>query len=450
MSTGVKVAPDATPTPSPSTESPRKLNFANFQPTETKVCATCKRLRSMGKFSDFQFCKEFGDCLDCIYIHGKHRKEDTRPRRNTVEYRLSQLHASPRKDQHEASPRDRRHSVAYDRIIINTLEEGVKLFLSLDTDCNGTISKAELIRGMSTNEKLRECLLKSKLSKGHFNEDPYTKLFNNIDSDHNGVIDMDEFIKMLKAAHHDIYREEEEFIRQQANKSLFPVLEIPDLPLDEVQKSTSGAGDLLSKDEKKAARALKKLSSMETATKPSVDAVKRAQFKSPHRQYIEKKKEKLLKKDKNDVKDLNSWSTYNASVDSGPDPFTAQLSPRGGVGGSGRCRQMYTYQTHDGCLLMHERATDMTIHATLPNDSNDDTFGDDSVSEINSPRHVPESATPRWQEITSVDLSDVKKRDPNNFTLLSGDCSPRKKILCWKESVDVDSSSDDSDDEFEC
>ena len=146
----VTVTPDATP----SADNPRKLNFANFQPTETKVCATCKRIRSMGKFSDFQFSKEFGDCLDCIYIHGKHCKADTRPRRNTVEYRLSQLHASPRKDQ--ASPRDRRHSVANDRIIINTLEEGVKLFLTLDTDCNGTISKAELIRGMSTNEKLRE------------------------------------------------------------------------------------------------------------------------------------------------------------------------------------------------------------------------------------------------------------------------------------------------------
>lgn len=441
------MAPDATL----SGDSPRKLNFANFQPTETKVCATCKRIRSMGKFSDFQFSKEFGDCLDCIYLHGKNRKEDTRPRRNTVEYRLSKLHASPRKD--DASPRDRRHSVAYDRIIINTLEQGVKLFLELDTDCNGTISKAELIRGLSTNQKLRECLLKSKLSKGHFQDDPYTKLFGNIDADHNGVIDMEECIGMLKLAHHDIYREEEEYLQQQAKKSLFPVLEIPDLPLDEVKNTNNDEGDLLSADEKKAARTLKKLSSMEEATKPSVDAVKRAQFKSPHRKYIDKKNEKLLKTDKNDVKDLNSWSTYNASVDSVPNPFSAQSSPRGGAGASGRCRQMYTYQTHDGCLLMHERARDVTLPAAVPMSSknDNDTSGEDSVSELQSPRHVPQSASPRWQEITSVDLSDVKKRDPANFSVLSGDCSPRKKVLCWKESVDVDSSSDDSsDDEFQC
>jgi hypothetical protein len=151
-----------------------RLNFANFQPIETKVCAICKRNRTMSKFSDYQFSKEFGDCLDCIYIHGKHRREDTRVRRNTIEFRLSALHASPRKERSNqdgvtnvtcangtcnvnVSPRERRkHSVAFDRIVINTLEEGVKLFCELDTDCNGTISKAELIRGLSTHEKLRE------------------------------------------------------------------------------------------------------------------------------------------------------------------------------------------------------------------------------------------------------------------------------------------------------
>jgi hypothetical protein len=133
----------------------------------------------MSKFSDYQFSKEFGDCLDCIYIHGKHgkhthRREDTRVRRNTIEFRLSALHASPRKERSNqdgvtngtctngtcnatVTPRERRkHSVAFDRIVINTLEEGVKLFCELDTDCNGTISKAELIRGLSTHDKLRE------------------------------------------------------------------------------------------------------------------------------------------------------------------------------------------------------------------------------------------------------------------------------------------------------
>ena len=146
-----------------------RLNFANFQPIETKVCAICKRNRTMSKFSDYQFSKEFGDCLDCIYIHGKHRREDTRVRRNTIEFRLSALHASPRKERSNqdgvtngtcnatVTPHERRkHSVAFDRIVINTLEEGVKLFCELDTDCNGTISKAELIRGLSTHEKLRE------------------------------------------------------------------------------------------------------------------------------------------------------------------------------------------------------------------------------------------------------------------------------------------------------
>jgi hypothetical protein len=137
-------------------ESPRRLNFAEFQPIETKICATCKRIRSMSKFSEFQFGKEFGDCLDCVYLYGKHRKE-SKPanRRNNMEFRLSALHASPRKEEASQSPRNRKYSVAHDRIVIDALDTGVKLFHALDVDRNGSISRAELIRGLTTNDALR-------------------------------------------------------------------------------------------------------------------------------------------------------------------------------------------------------------------------------------------------------------------------------------------------------
>lgn len=150
----------------PEIESPRRMNYADFQPVESKICASCKRERSMSKFSDFQFGKEFSDCLDCCYSYGKNRKANKSILKNNMEFRLSALHASPRKDDESQSPRStthRKHSIAYDRIVINTLDEGVRLFHELDSDCNGSISRAELIRGLTTNEKLREVRTKMSL-----------------------------------------------------------------------------------------------------------------------------------------------------------------------------------------------------------------------------------------------------------------------------------------------
>lgn len=144
----------------PEIESPRVFRYAEYQPIESKICASCKRVRSMSKFSEFQFGKEFGDCLDCVYLYGKDRKTRKSLLKNKMEFRLSALHASPRKDvSDESSPRNqRRHSLAFERIVINTLDEGMRLFHELDTDNNGSISKAELIRGLSTNDKLREVM----------------------------------------------------------------------------------------------------------------------------------------------------------------------------------------------------------------------------------------------------------------------------------------------------
>ena len=123
----------------PETESPRRMKYAEFQPIETKLCASCKRVRSMSKFSDFQFGKEFGDCLDCVYLYGKNRKENKPTvNKNSVEYRLSALHVSPRKDNDKKSAHNEgKHSVAFERIVINTLDEGIRLFHELDSDCNG-------------------------------------------------------------------------------------------------------------------------------------------------------------------------------------------------------------------------------------------------------------------------------------------------------------------------
>ena len=283
-----------------------------------------------------------------------------------------------------------------------------------------------------------QCLMKSKLSKGHFQVDPYTKLFKNIDADGNGTIDLEEFITMLKTAHYDIYKEEEKFLQQKKEEAtLLPVVvEIPTIFVDDKV-------DLLSPKEKQAARTLNKLSSMEIATKPSADAVKRSQFKSPHRQYVEKKQQKALRSDKKDVMGLSGWSTYNPSVESMQDPFSAESSPRGR--GEGKLKQMYTYQTTDGCLIMHERKSEVCMASPRSfTETNIDSVSDEPII---SPRNLQEIKTPRWQEITSVDLSDVKKRDPHNFSLLSGDCSQRKKILCWKVEDDDTSSSDDDDEE---
>ena len=137
-----------------SLESPRVFRYADYQPIEKKVCAMCKRVRSMSKYSDYQFSKEYGDCLDCVYLHGKNRKQRKSIGIFNEEFRLSALHPPAKKG--VESPRDRSHSLAYDRIVINTIQEGVKLFYELDRDCNGTLSKAELIHGLSSNKKLRE------------------------------------------------------------------------------------------------------------------------------------------------------------------------------------------------------------------------------------------------------------------------------------------------------
>ena len=146
-SEALPVLPAIGPSSSTSSSSTR-LKFADFKPMETKVCATCKRCRTMSKFSDYQYNKEFGDCLDCILLYGKGVNEANKQR-------LSSHFDSLKKSQ---SPRrnSRQHSAAFDRIVINTLQEGVKLFHELDLDGNNTLSRSELFRGMYENKKFAE------------------------------------------------------------------------------------------------------------------------------------------------------------------------------------------------------------------------------------------------------------------------------------------------------
>ena len=267
--------------------------------------------------------------------------------------------------------------------------------------------------------------------------DPYTKLFNNVDMDANGTIDLNEFISMLKVAHYDLREEDNESICAQ-NEAVLDTC-IP--PGDEI---TGGDGydNIIDTDkkfvfveDKRAAQTLSRLSSLEVATKPSPNAVKRSsQFKSPHRQYVEKNKQSV-KIETNEVRELNSWgSTHTPFAD---DPCSTQTTPRRGH----TIKQFYTYQCTDGCLIMHERRECQdsdSIKGELPQDKNLPTTAGDVLTTTNQQNHhlQPEDTQPQWQEISSVDLSDTKKRDPNNFTILSGDCSRRKKNLCWKQEDD--------------
>lgn len=173
-----------------------------------------------------------------------------------------------------------------------------------------------------------------------------------------------------------------------------------------------------------------KLSSLEYATKPSPDAVRRSQFRSPHRQYIDKKT-LAAKRETNEVKDLNNWSISHPAGES-----TLETTPRGEL----KVKQCYTYQTKDGCLIMHERDGRADYNTICPLEDNQNLDLNSTSNNQTGQEH-----TVHWQDIASVDLSDTKKRDPNNFTVLSGDCSSKKKILCWNEDDDSSGSDEDED-----
>ena len=297
--------------------------------------------------------------------------------------------------------------------------------------------------------------------------DPYTKLFNNVDADASGTIDLQEFITMLKIAHQDIYTEEKSFLQYQQNEeTLATRLQLEALNSDNKDNHT----EFLSEEEKQSVKkTLSKLSAIENATRPSPQAVKRSQFKSSHRQYVERgKKDPTTRKEKKEVHDLNTWSTYNPSVDEDTYDLSSQ-SPAGQTTprGEHKLKQFYTYQTRDGCLIMHERKV-TEHHPTPPTMTTISTSQDENTNPLDimsTDMNININATARsctnnqqeqnnkvhWQEITSVNLSDTKLRDPNKFTELSGDCSHRKKVLCWKETVDSsdDNSSDDDDDDDE-
>ena len=212
---------------------------------------------------------------------------------------------------------------------------------------------------------------------------------------------------VLKRIHDDIDEEEVKF--QRVRETLR-------------QQSTEEAKEKV-REETSNERMIRQLDSIEVATRPSEDAVKRSQFKSPHRQYAEKKKQTLLLNEIDEVKILSNWSS---SCD--PNSSTTTSNPWEEQGR----KQFYTYQTRDGCLIFHERPQEKEAEETRGDNHTDGT----KIIQV-------KENTLEWKEITAVDLSDVKKRDPKNFTILSGDCSPKKKVLCWKTNDDSSGSDEE-------
>ena len=191
---------------------------------------------------------------------------------------------------------------------------------------------------------------------------------------------------MLKAVHYDIYEEEKKFLL--------------------------GNGEISQANAKKNPAASENNSSVKCATKPCGNVSKRPAFKSSHRQYVEKEKLGVM----DEVKDLDKWeNTLHIS--------SKVKSPRG----LARKKQHYAYQSTDGCLIMHQRYSDVAYGY------DDESIGNDTLNSKNT-KEV------HWQDIKSVDLSDENKvRDPNSFNILSVHCDPKKKVLCWEAEDDYSS-----------
>ena len=223
--------------------------------------------------------------------------------------------------------------------------------------------------------------------------------------DSNGEIDLNEFLTILKQIHNDIYEEEEVFLRHE-NELL---VQEPLVEANCIDEEDSTNQFCASSTE---SAVMKKLTTLEFATRPSAEAVKRSKFQSPHRRFRERKNKKVDNEEEG-VKDLTLWSVSKQCQS----PHAEEpLSPRS----NHKNKRFYSYQTSDGCLIMHELDNKAENSHLMPQ-------------------------KPHWEDISSVSDMAAGLNMSKRTTSCQRDCSPKKRIFCWKEN-DVSSSSDDDDD----
>lgn len=107
----------------------------------------------------------------------------------------------------------------------------------------------------------------------------------------------------------------------------------------------------------------------------------------------------------------------------------------------------FTYQTNDGCLILHEESDygseeDEVNKTEFDNIENESQKCDEKYY-LSTKQSSGNNGELEWKDIKTLNISSLKIKDPN-----SGECyfDSKKKVLCWRADDDACSSSGSSSD----